>query len=174
MLDRAWKSPDVKVPGRAEALARAEAMPYSFGYTFCRRISATGASTAWTTSTTTPRQFQTGHAPEKCWEWRELPVQVALPENLPGGWKRLTDDTIGEAGMAALLGSQLKNLNRGLRLARGWEGDRAALYEGPKAARLLVWASSWDSPAAGRFARACAEERASSTTPASLACPTTP
>jgi hypothetical protein len=98
--------------------------------------------------------------PKKGWEWRQLPVQVALPETLPGGWKRLSDDTIGEAGMAALLGSQLNSLNRGLRLARGWDGDRAALYEGPKGAHLLAWASSWDSPeAAGSFARACAQER---------------
>ena len=62
--------------------------------------------------------------------------------------------------MASLLGSQLKNLDRGLRLARGWDGDRAALYEGTRGARLLVWASSWDSPsAARRFAGAWAEER---------------
>ena len=119
------------------------------------------ASTGWTTSTTTrPSASRQVMHPDKCWEWRELPVQVSLPETLPGGWRRLTDDTLGEAGMAALLGSQLKNLDRGLRLARGWEGDRAALYEGPHGARLLAWASSWESPsAAERFARACAEER---------------
>ena len=38
VLSRAWKSPDVKVPGVPEALARTEAMPYSFGYTFCLAI----------------------------------------------------------------------------------------------------------------------------------------
>ncbi len=162
LLERAWKSPDVKVPGVPEALARSEAMPYSFGYRFCRRITRDwgldGLDYIYDHPPVSSKQVM---HPEKCWEWRQLPVEVALPENIPGGWKRLSDDTIGEAGTAALLGSQLKSLNRGLRLARGWDGDRAALYEGPKAARLLVWASSWDSPAAAQsFARACAEERA--------------
>jgi hypothetical protein len=161
VLSRAWKSPDVKVPGVPEALARAEAMPYSFGYSFCGKIMRNwgldGLDYIYDHPPLSSRQVM---HPDKCWEWRELPVQVSLPETLPGGWRRLTDDTVGEAGMAALLGSQLKNLDRGLRLARGWEGDRAALYEGPHGARLLAWASSWESPsAAERFARACAEER---------------
>jgi len=144
-----------------EALARAEAMPYSFGYSFCtgimRHWGLDGLDYIYDHPPLSTRQIM---HPEKCWEWRDLPVQVSLAETLPGGWKRLTDDTVGEAGMAALLGSQLKNLDRGLRLARGWEGDRAALYQGPRGARLLAWASSWDSPsAAQRFARACAQER---------------
>jgi len=161
ILSQVWKSPDVKVPGVPEALARAEAMPYSFGYGFCARImrlwGLDGLDYIYDHPPVSSRQII---HPENCWEWRDFPVQVSLAETLPGGWKRLIDDTVGEAGMAALLGSQLKNLDRGLRLARGWEGDRAALYEGPRGARLLAWASSWDSPsAAQRFARACAEER---------------
>jgi hypothetical protein len=161
ILSQVWKSPDVNVPGVPEALARAQAMPYSFGYSFCagimRHWGLDGLDYIYDHPPVSSKQVM---HPEKCWEWRDLPVQVSLAETLPGGWQRLTDDTVGEAGMAALLGSQLKNLDRGLRLARGWEGDRAALYEGPRGARLLAWASSWDSPsAAQRFARACAEER---------------
>ena len=161
ILGQVWKSPDVKVPGVPETLTRVEAMPYSFGYSFCARImrdwGLDGLDYIYDHPPASSKQIM---HPEKCWEWRDLPVQVSLAETLPGGWKRLTDDTVGEAGMAALLGSQLKNLGRGLRLARGWEGDRAALYEGQGGARLLAWASSWVSTsAARRFARACAEER---------------
>ncbi|MGO8674414.1 MAG: hypothetical protein ACLQVX_00935 [Limisphaerales bacterium] len=161
VLSRAWKSPDVKVPGVPEALARTEAMPYSFGYTFCLAImrdwGLDGLDYIYDHPPVSSKQVM---HPKTSWEWRDLPVQVNLDETLPGGWKRLTDDTVGEAGIAALLGSQLKNLNCGLRLARGWKGDRAALYEATDGTRLLAWASSWDSPsAAGRFARACAEER---------------
>jgi len=161
LLSQAWKSPDVQVPGVPEALARTEAMPYSFGYSFCwtimRKWGLDGLDYIYDHPPVSSKQVM---HPEKCWEWRDFPVQVSLDETLPGGWKRLTDDTVGEAGMAALLGSQLKNLDHGLRLARGWKGDRAALYEGPDGTRLLVWASSWDSPSAAEgFARACAEER---------------
>jgi hypothetical protein len=161
MLSQAWKSPDVKVPGVPEALARAEAMPYSFGYSFCSTIMRNwgldGLDYIYDHPPVSSKQIM---RPESCWEWRHFPVQITLDPSLPGGWKRLTDDTVGEAGMAALFGSRFKNLDRGLRLARGWKGDRAALYEGPRGGRLLVWASSWDSPsAAERFARACAEAR---------------
>jgi hypothetical protein len=162
LLSQAWKSPDVIVPGVPEALARADAMPYSFGYSFCSAImrhwGLDGLDYIYDHRPVSSTQIM---HPEKSWEWRDFPVQVSLGQTLPGGWKRLTDDMVGESGMAAFLGSQLKNLDRGLRLARGWKGDRAALYEGPRGARLLAWASSWDSPsAARRFARACAEERA--------------
>src|SRR5262249_26670529 len=45
-------------------------------------------------------------------------------------------------------------------IARGWDGDHVALFEGPGRHRLLLWASSWDSTnAAGRFVGACLKER---------------
>ena len=56
--------------------------------------------------------------PEKCWEWRDLPVQISLPETLPGGWKQISPDSVGEAGLAVLFGCQFKSLNRGL----DWRG----------------------------------------------------
>ena len=161
LMRRVWKDPDVQVPGVPEALARAQAMPYAFGYSFCTGIlrdwGLDGLDYIYDHPPVSSTQIM---HPQKCWQWRDFPVQIGLAETLPGGWKRLTDDTVGEAGMASLLGSQLKNLDRGLRLARGWDGDRTALYEGTRGARLLVWASSWDSPSAAlRFAGAWAEER---------------
>src|SRR5208337_1471811 len=93
VLSRAWKSPDVKVPGVPEALAHAEAMPYSFGYSFCGKIMRNwgldGLDYIYDHPPLSSRQVM---HPDKCWEWRELPVQVSLPETLPGGWRRLTDD----------------------------------------------------------------------------------
>jgi hypothetical protein len=51
-------------------------------------------------------------------------------------------------------------LNHGLELARGWDGDHVALYEGHGGHRLLLWASSWDSTnAAGRYFGASVRER---------------
>jgi hypothetical protein len=51
-------------------------------------------------------------------------------------------------------------LNHGLELARGWDGDHAALFENAGGQRLLLWASSWDSTnAAGRYAGGWTRER---------------
>jgi hypothetical protein len=67
---------------------------------------------------------------------------------------------VGEAGMAVLFGCQFKSLNHGLELARGWDGDHVALYEGSGGHRLLLWASSWDSTnGAGRYVGAWVRER---------------
>jgi hypothetical protein len=51
------------------------------------------------------------------------------------------------------------SLNYGLELARGWDGDHVALFEGPGGHRRLLWASSWDSTnAAGRYVVAWVKE----------------
>jgi hypothetical protein len=160
-MNASWKSPEVVVPGVPETLARTESMPYSFGYSFC-----TGVMRDWgldgldyfydhpLVSST-----QVMH-PTKAWEWREFPARIDLPENLAGGWKQVSIDSVGEAGMAVLFGCQFKNLHRGEQLARGWNGDHAALFAGPGRRRLLLWASSWNSAYdAGVFARACLTER---------------
>src|SRR5207253_5219917 len=75
--------------------------------------------------------------PKKAWEWRDFPVQIDLPQTLPGVWKQLSHDSAGEAGVAVFFGCQLKNLNRGLQLASGWDGARAGLFERTDGRRLL-------------------------------------
>jgi hypothetical protein len=160
-LSRAWKSPDALAAGVPAALARSEAMPYSFGYTFCtdvmRQWGLDGLDYIYDHAPISSSQVM---HPKKCWEWRDFPVQIDLPESLPGGWKQVGLDTVGEAGMAVLFGCQFKNLNYGLELARGWQGDHVALFESSGGNRLLLWASSWGSTnAAGRYARAWVRER---------------
>jgi hypothetical protein len=160
LLD-AWKGSDALVEGVPETLSRTEAMPYSFGYLFCTEImqkwGLDGLDYIYDHRPISSEQVM---HPQKAWEWRDFPVQVNIPETLPGGWKQISHDSSGEAGVAILLGCQLKNLNRGLQLASGWDGDRAALFEGANGKRLMIWASSWDSAeAARRCARACVKER---------------
>jgi hypothetical protein len=160
-LSGVWKSPDALVAGVPKTLARTEAMPYSFGYTFCtevmRQWGLDGLDYIYNHLPVSSAQVM---HPTKCWEWRDLPVQINLPETLPGGWKQISRDSVGEAGMAVLFGCQFKNLNRGLELARGWDGDHVALFEGSGGHRLLLWASSWDSTnAAGRYVGAWLKER---------------
>ena len=160
-LSEVWKSPDALVEGVPETLARSEAMPYSFGYSFCthvmRRWGLDGLDYIYDHPPVSSEQVM---HPSKCWEWRDFPVQIDLPETLPGGWKQASLDSVGEAGMAVLFGCQFKSLNRGLEVARGWDGDHVALYEGSGGHRLLFWASSWDTTnAAGRYVKAWVKER---------------
>jgi hypothetical protein len=160
-LSGAWKSSDALVEGVPETLARTEAMPYSFGYTFCtevvRQWGLDGLDYIYQHPPVSSAQVM---HPTKCWEWRDLPVQINLPETLPGDWKQVSLDSVGEAGMAVLFGCQFKSLNHGLELARGWDGDHVALFEGSGGHRLLLWASSWDSTnAAGRYVVAWLKER---------------
>jgi hypothetical protein len=160
-LGEVWKSSEVEVKGVPETLARMEAMPYSYGYSFCstvmRKWGLDGLDYIYDHPPVSTEQVI---HPEKAWEWRDFPVRIALPEMLPGNWKQLSGDSLGEAGMAVLFGCQFTNLDRGSRIACGWDGDRAELYAGPDGGRLLVWVSSWDcSRSAERFAKACVKER---------------
>ena len=160
-LAGAWKSSDVLVKGVPATIARSEAMPYSFGYAFC-----TGIMRKWGLDGLDfiydhpPVSSEQVIHPGKAWEWRDLPVQINIPEELPGKWKLMSMDCLGEAGIAVLFGCHFTNLNRGLEIGRGWDGDHVALFERPDGRRLLLWASSWDSTnAAGRFVAACGRER---------------
>ena len=160
-LNHVWKSSEVLVPGVPATLVRSETMPYAYGYRFCSKLMRNWGLDGL--------DYMCGHPPvstaqvihpQKAWEWRDFPVQITLPESLPGGWKQLTGESLGEAGISVLLGCSSQNLNRGERLACGWDGDRAALYESSNGERLMVWASSWDSTAtARRFADTWLKER---------------
>src|SRR5947209_16453530 len=130
LLD-AWKDADALSEGVPEPLSRIEAIPYSFGYAFCtdilRHWGLDGLDYIYDHRPISSEQIM---HPQKAWEWRDFPVQVNVPENLAGGWKQLSHDCAGEAGVAILLGCQLKNLDRGLELCSGWEGVRGGLFEG--------------------------------------------
>jgi hypothetical protein len=160
-LSGVWKSSDTVVAGVPETVARTEAMPYSFGYSFCTEVTRQWGLDGLDYIYNHPpvSSAQVMH-PKKCWEWRDFPVQIDLPETLPGGWEQVSLDSVGEAGMAVLFGCQFKSLNHGLEVARGWDGDHVALFANSGGHRLLLWASSWDSTnAAGRYVGACVKER---------------
>jgi hypothetical protein len=160
-LAGAWKGSDVLVKGVPATIARSEAMPYAFGYSFCteimRKWGLDGLDYIYENPPVSSEQVM---HPRKAWEWRDFPVQINIPDELPGNWEQMSMDSLGEAGVAVLFGCQFQNLNLGLEIGRGWDGDHVALFERPDGHRLFVWASSWDSTnAAGRFVAACGRER---------------
>jgi hypothetical protein len=136
-------------------------MPYSFGYTFCARVmrqwGLDGLDYIYNHPPVSSSQIM---HPTRCWEWRQFPVQIDLPETLPGGWKQISIDSAGEAGVTVLFGCQFQNLKYGAQLGRDWDGDHVALFEDDGGHRLLLWGSSWDSTnAAGRFVWSWTKER---------------
>ncbi len=160
-LGGVWKGKDALVAGVPDTIARTEAMPYSFGYAFCTGImrdwGLDGLDYIYEHPPVSSSQVM---HPVKCWQWRDLPVRIDVPEILPGGWNQISSDSVGEAGIAVLLGCQLKSLNHGLDAARGWDGDHVVLFENTNGHRLFVWASSWDSEyAAGRYVNTWLQER---------------
>jgi hypothetical protein len=59
----------------------------------------------------------------------------------PGaGWTELGRNVLGEMQLAVLL-----RKHGGKSAAAGWDGDRYAIFEGPKGRLGLVWLSTWDS-----------------------------
>ncbi len=59
----------------------------------------------------------------------------------PGAdWKELGRNVLGEMQMAVLLRRQ-----GGASAAAGWDGDRYAVFEGPRNRLGLVWLTTWDS-----------------------------
>jgi len=77
------------------------------------------------------------------------PEAVALPEwksLIPGDWKLLEENTMGEFGLEEIL-KQLLDENRAELLAPAWKGDRYAVFEDAKTkANPLVFRLALDNP----------------------------
>ena len=79
--------------------------------------------------------------PEKYREKPDYPMSIDLGSLAAGeGWKEAGRNVLGEMQLAILL-----KKHGGKAAAAGWDGDRYAVFEGPKGKLGLVWASTWDS-----------------------------
>ncbi len=93
--------------------------------------------------------------PERYWETRDEP-RVPEPGEIhedpwiSGSW--------GELGVQLVLTAALGDTGLAHEAARGWDGDRYALYRRESGPPAYAWTLLWDSPAdAERFARAYAQ-----------------
>ena len=74
------------------------------------------------------------------------PTAIDLGELAPGdGWTELDRDVVGELVTGIMLAE-----HGGRRAAAGWDGDTAAVFEGPAGRLGLVWLSTWDTAAEAR------------------------
>jgi hypothetical protein len=158
MLASAWKGSDIQVEGVPESVVREMVIPYSAGYSFCRRqVGDWGLDGLDYAFAHPPASSEQVLHPDKYWEWRDFPVEVTLPKTLPGGWSLVAENTVGEAGMQIWAGCLLKwfapaTSHNPAGSCNGWGGDHMAFYANPAGQRLLIWATTWDSGfAATRF-----------------------
>lgn len=128
--------------------------PYLRGLVFCARLANDGGWEAINEAYRNPPASteQVLH-PEKYKARPDLPQSITFGPLEPGeGWERAGQNTVGEFQTAILL-----RRHDGKRAAAGWDGDRYAVFTGPKDALGLVWRSTWDSEDDAReFARAYA------------------
>ncbi|MBN2471583.1 MAG: hypothetical protein JXN59_12745, partial [Anaerolineae bacterium] len=144
----------------APAILRTELMfPYSEGRAFAYAIFAEsgsweGVNAAYANPPQTTEQVL---HPEAYFS-AEAPVEVVLPALdalLAEGWRLVWDRTLGELYLREHL---RQTLTRDVAdaAAEGWGGDRYHLYAAPDgSASVLVWRTTWDTPAdAAEFAAA--------------------
>ena len=94
--------------------------------------------------------------PERYFGERDEPRPIESPaaEDTPA----LTEGSWGEFGTRLVLGAALADTLLPARAARGWDGDRYALWLDPAGGLRYRWITVWDSPArAERFAEAYAQ-----------------
>jgi hypothetical protein len=116
--------------------------PYLRGMVFCARLTNDGGWKALNDAYREPplSTEQVLH-PEKYHTNPDPPTDVDLGTLKPGdGWKELGRNVVGEMQLAVLL-----RAHGGKNAAAGWDGDRYAVFEGPKGRLGLVWLTTWDS-----------------------------
>jgi hypothetical protein len=85
---------------------------------------------------------------------RVRPAPVTLPalEKTFPGWKPLHENTLGEIGVASLLGGAASSRKLAKEAAAGWAGDRLRSYRNGSGKVLVVWRTLWETPRdAGEF-----------------------
>jgi hypothetical protein len=116
--------------------------PYLKGLFFCAKLTNDGG---WKAVDDAYRELplsteQILH-PEKYRARPDRPMAIDLGVLKPGaGWTELGRNVLGEMQLAVLL-----RKHGGKSAAAGWDGDRYAVFEGPKDRLGLVWLSTWDS-----------------------------
>ncbi len=92
--------------------------------------------------------------PERFLRLHDQPTTVQLGPTPDARWRTLYENGLGELETTIFLRQHLGNGAS----ARGWDGDRFRLLEGPGGARALLWYSVWDDPAsADAFAASYAQ-----------------
>lgn len=130
-----------KLRGAPSFVQQSVILPYILGFTFLLRgspwlfdngVPATEIGEAYANPPRSTRQIL---HPEQYWwgNWRKDPAPLALPDLSPvlgAGWKKTTDGSIGELGLAVLTGSHLDLERIDALLPSRWTNDAAIGTQG--------------------------------------------
>jgi hypothetical protein len=116
--------------------------PYFKGAVFCAKLVNDGG---WKSIDEAyrnlPQSTEQILHPEKFRTHPDRPMSIDLGALKPGpDWKELGRNVLGEMQMAVML-----RKHGGASAAAGWDGDRYAVFEGPKNRLGLIWLTTWDS-----------------------------
>ena len=116
--------------------------PYMKGVVFCAKLTNDNGWKAIDDAYhSLPQSTEQILHPEKFRAKPDYPMSIDLGPLKPApGWKELGRNVLGEMQLAVLLRKQ-----SGKTAAAGWDGDRYAIFEGPKNRLGLVWLTTWDS-----------------------------
>ncbi len=116
--------------------------PYLKGLIFCAKLANDGGWKAIDQAyQELPMSTEQILHPEKYRARPDRPMVIDLGVLRPiPGWTELGRNVLGEMQLAVLL-----RKHGGKSAAAGWDGDRYAVFEGPKDRLGLVWLSTWDS-----------------------------
>jgi hypothetical protein len=116
--------------------------PYIKGVVFCARLTNDDGWKAIDDAyRNLPQSTEQILHPEKFRTNPDWPTTIDLGVLKPGdGWKELGRNVLGEMQLGVLL-----RKHGGKSAAAGWDGDRYAVFEGPKNRLGLVWLTTWDS-----------------------------
>jgi hypothetical protein len=133
--------------------------PYFQGMVYCAKLTNEGGWAAIDDAYRSPplSTEQILH-PEKYAAKPDFPTIIDLGALSPGeGWKEVGRNVLGELQILIML-----RKHSGKTAAAGWDGDRYAVFEGPKDRLGLVWLSTWDSEEDAReFAHAYVAQQTS-------------
>jgi hypothetical protein len=116
--------------------------PYFKGAVFCAKlVNGGGWKSIDEAYRALPQSTEQILHPEKYGANPDRPMSIDLGVLKPGAdWKELGRNVLGEMQTAVML-----RKHSGATAAAGWDGDRYAVFEGPKNHLGLVWLTTWDS-----------------------------
>jgi hypothetical protein len=117
--------------------------PYLRGLVFCAHVTNAGGWDALDRAYRRPplSTEQVIHPEKYLSDSPDLPMSVELGRLDPGpNWTEAGRNVVGEMQIGILL-----RQHGGKSAASGWDGDRYAVFEGPRERLGLVWLTTWDS-----------------------------
>lgn len=162
LLGRAGLGEAAGMPALAQApplVRRSLLFPYLGGLAFVQEIWREREGRPVPLGADLPASTEQVLHPDRYLGERDAPSKIRFADSLPGGWRQVRADGLGEFEIRLLLTTFLADSTRAVAAARGWDADRYRLARsGEDGDEALVWVSVWDAPEdATEFAAAAAD-----------------